>query len=51
LGRNETNDDETDQTKNKTAALEAKKEKVERENEIFPDKSYIPKDRIFTVIV
>jgi hypothetical protein len=51
LGGGETNDDETNQTEDEAAALKVKKEKVERENEIFSDKSYIPEDRIFTVVV
>jgi hypothetical protein len=51
LGEDEADDNETDQTKNKTAALKAKREKIEKENKIFPDKSYIPKDRMFAIIV
>jgi hypothetical protein len=51
LGRDETNNNETDQAKNKAAALKAEGEEIKKKNEIFPDKSYIPKDRMFTVIV
>jgi hypothetical protein len=51
LGGDEANNDETDQAKDKTAALKVKGGEVERENEIFSDESYIPENRIFAVIV
>jgi hypothetical protein len=51
LRRDETNNNETNQTKNKTAALETEGEEVEKENEIFPDKSYIPENRMFAMII
>jgi hypothetical protein len=52
LGEDETDNNETDQAKNKAAALEAKRGmEMERENEIFLDKSYIPKNRMFAVII
>jgi hypothetical protein len=51
LKKDETDDNETDQAENKAAALKAKVKKVKRENEIFSDKSYIPEDRMFTVVV
>jgi hypothetical protein len=51
LRENETNNDETNQAKDKAAALETEKVKIKRENEIFSDKSYIPENRIFAVIV
>jgi hypothetical protein len=51
LKGNETDNNETNQAKNKAAALKAEGEKVKRENKIFSDKSYISKDRIFAVII
>ena len=51
MGEDETNNDETDQTENETAALEIKGEEVKKKNEIFSDKSYIPEDRMFAVVV
>jgi hypothetical protein len=51
LGRDETDNNEINQAENKAAALKAKEGEVERENKVFLDKSYIPKDRIFAVIV
>jgi hypothetical protein len=52
LGRNEINNNKTNQAKNEAAALKVKgKVEIEKKNEIFPDESYIPEDRIFAVIV
>jgi hypothetical protein len=51
LGGDETDNDETNQAKNEAAALEAEREEIKRENEIFLDESYIPEDRIFTVVI
>jgi hypothetical protein len=52
LGGNEADNNETDQAKDKAAALKTKKRvKMERENEIFSNKSYISEDKIFAVIV
>jgi hypothetical protein len=52
LGRDETDDDETDQAENEAAALETEGEvKVKKENKVFSDKSYIPEDRMFAVVV
>jgi cell division protein FtsB len=51
LKEDETNNDETNQAKDETAALKAEGEKIEKKNEIFPDKSYIPEDRMFAVII
>jgi hypothetical protein len=51
LRGDEANNNETNQAKNKAAALETERGKVKRENKIFPDKSYIPKNKIFAVIV
>jgi hypothetical protein len=51
LGGDEADDDETDQAEDEAAALEAEGGEVEGENEIFPDKSYIPEDRMFAVVV
>jgi hypothetical protein len=52
LGGDETNNNETNQAKNKATALETEKGvKVKKKNEIFLNKSYIPKNRIFAVIV
>jgi hypothetical protein len=51
LGRNEVNDDETDQAKNKTTALEVKGREIEGKNEIFSNKSYIPENRMFAVVI
>jgi hypothetical protein len=51
LRGDEINDNETDQVKNKAAALETEEGEMERENKIFPNKSYIPEDRIFAVVV
>jgi hypothetical protein len=47
LWGDETNDNETDQAEDETAALE-----VNGEDEVlFSDESYIPEDRIFAVVV
>jgi hypothetical protein len=51
LGKDEINNDETDQAEDKTAALEAEGGKVEGENKIFSDESYISEDRMFAVVV
>jgi hypothetical protein len=51
LKGDETDNDETNQAKNKAAALEIKREEIKKENEIFPDKSYISENRIFAVVV
>jgi hypothetical protein len=52
LGGDEANNDETDQAEDKVAALEVEGGvKVERENEIFLDESYISKNRMFAVVV
>jgi hypothetical protein len=51
LKRDETDNNETNQTENKATALETEGEKVKKENKIFPDKSYIPKNRMFAVII
>jgi hypothetical protein len=51
LGGNEINNNETEQAENKAAALKVKKEEVKEENKIFSDKSYIPEDRMFAVII
>jgi hypothetical protein len=51
LGRDETDNNKTNQTKDEAAALKTKKRKIERENKIFLDKSYIPENRIFAVII
>jgi hypothetical protein len=51
LGGDEADDDETDQAENEAAALEAEGGEVEGENEVFSDKSYIPEDKIFAVVV
>jgi hypothetical protein len=47
LRRDETNNNETNQAEDETAAL-----KMEKENEIlFSDKSYISENRMFAVII
>jgi hypothetical protein len=51
LRGDEANDNETDQTENKAAALEAEGREVEGENEMFSDKSYISEDRMFAVVI
>jgi hypothetical protein len=51
LEGNETNNNETDQAKNEAAALKVKGGEIEKENKVFSDKSYIPKDRMFAVVV
>jgi hypothetical protein len=52
LGGDEADNNETNQAKNKTAALETEGGvKIEEENKIFSDKSYIPKNRMFAVVV
>jgi hypothetical protein len=51
LGGDEANNNETDQAEDKAAALEIEGRKVERENKVFPDKSYISEDRMFAVVV
>jgi hypothetical protein len=51
LKGNEANNNETDQAEDKTAALEIEREEVKKENKIFPDKSYIPENRMFAVVV
>jgi hypothetical protein len=51
LRGDETDDNETDQAKNKVAALKAKEKEIKEENEIFSDKSYIPEDRMFAVVI
>jgi hypothetical protein len=51
LGGDEADDDETDQAENEAAALKAERREVERENKVFPDKSYIPEDKMFAVVV
>jgi hypothetical protein len=51
LKGNEANNNETDQAEDKTAALEIEREEVKKENKIFPDKSYIPENRMFAVII
>jgi hypothetical protein len=52
LRGNEADNDETDQAKNEAAALKTKeREEVKGENKVFPDKSYIPKDRMFAVVI
>jgi predicted enzyme related to lactoylglutathione lyase len=43
---------EINQAEDEAAALEAKGGvKVKRENKMFPDESYIPKDRMFAVVI
>jgi hypothetical protein len=51
LGENEADNNETDQAKDKTAALKVKEGEIKEKNKVFPNKSYIFKDKIFTVIV
>jgi type IV secretory pathway VirB4 component len=51
LKKNEADDNETDQAKDKAAALKIKEEEIKEKNKIFPNKSYIFKDKIFTVVV
>jgi hypothetical protein len=52
MGGDETNNNETNQAKNKAAALKAEeKVKIKKENKIFPNKSYIPENRMFTVVI
>jgi hypothetical protein len=51
LGGDETDNNETDQAKDETAALKIKEEEIKRENKVFPDESYIPEDKMFAVIV
>jgi hypothetical protein len=51
LGRDEADNNETNQTKNETTALETEGEEMKGENKIFSDKSYIPKDRMFAVVI
>jgi hypothetical protein len=51
LKGDETNNNETDQAENEAAALKAKGGKIKGENKIFPDKSYIPKDKMFAVVI
>jgi hypothetical protein len=52
LGRDEANNNETDQAKNEAAALKVKEGvKIKGENKVFPDKSYISENRMFTVVV
>jgi hypothetical protein len=48
----EANNNESNQAKNEAAALKTERGvKIEKKNEVFLDKSYIPKDRIFAVII
>jgi hypothetical protein len=48
----EADDNKTDQAKDEATALEVEGEvKMERENKIFLNKSYISKDRMFAVVV
>jgi len=52
LGGNETNNNEINQAKNEAAALKTKKRvKIKKKNKVFPDESYIAKNKIFAVIV
>jgi hypothetical protein len=52
LKGNEADNDETDQTENEAAALKAEGGvEMGRENEIFSDESYIPRDSTFAVII
>jgi hypothetical protein len=51
LGGDETNNNQTNQAKNEAAALEIKRGKMEGENKIFLNKSYIPEDKMFAVVV
>jgi hypothetical protein len=51
LGGDEADNNETDQAENKATALEAEREEVEKENEMFPNKSYISEDRMFAVVI
>jgi hypothetical protein len=52
MGGDEADDNETDQAKDEAAALKVERGvEVEGENEMFLDKSYIPEDRIFAVVV
>jgi hypothetical protein len=51
LRGDETDNNETNQAKNETAALETKGKEIERENKIFPNESYIPEDKMFTVVI
>jgi hypothetical protein len=51
LGGDEVDDNETDQAEDKAAALKVEGKEVEGKNKIFPDKSYIPEDRMFAVVI
>jgi hypothetical protein len=51
LGGDEADNNETNQAEDEAAALKAKRGEVEEENKMFPDKSYIPEDRMFAVVV
>jgi hypothetical protein len=51
LGGDETDNNKTNQAENETAALKVKKEEIKRENKVFPDKSYISKNKIFTIVI
>jgi hypothetical protein len=51
LGGDEADNDEINQAENKAAALEVKGGEVKGENKVFLDKSYIPEDRMFAVII
>jgi hypothetical protein len=51
LGGDETNNNEINQVEDKAAALEVKGREMEKKNKIFLDKSYIPENRIFAVII
>jgi hypothetical protein len=51
LKGDEADDDETDQAENKAAALETEGGEVKGKNKIFPNKSYIPENRIFAVVI
>jgi hypothetical protein len=51
LGGNETNNNETNQAENEATALKTEERKIKGENKIFLDKSYIPEDKMFAVIV
>jgi hypothetical protein len=52
LGGDEANNDETDQTEDKAAALKTEREiEMKGENKMFTDKSYISEDRMFAVVV
>jgi hypothetical protein len=51
LRGDEADDDETNQAENEVAALKIEEGKVKEKNKVFPDKSYIPEDRIFAVVV